>query len=162
MKAMDSQRNKNWPKLLPDIVKAINSTENNQEKFEANMKNIQVGDWILANQPQKKDWKKDTRERYFYFFSITLLSKTTSMIQKTRQLFFQTKRTRRGVISKANNKNSYFQSDFFMLPKNYGRLYHRLIIFFLLEYQPRTRLYHRLIIKFLLLEYEARISYISL
>ena len=68
MKAMDSQRNKNWPKFLPDIVKAINSTENNQEKFEANMKNIQVGDWILANQPQKKDWKKDTRERYFYFF----------------------------------------------------------------------------------------------
>ena len=107
IKAMDSQRNKNRPKLLLDIVKAINSTENkavrglkpseietsfdnfkleekmkdrkyqqphwykqlrNQEKFEANMKKIQVGDWVLANQPQKKDWKKDTRERYFYFF----------------------------------------------------------------------------------------------
>ena len=107
MKAMDSLRNKNWPKLLPDIVKAINSTENkaigglkpsevetpfdnfkleekmedrkyqqphwyeqlkNQEKFEGNVKNIQVGDWVLANQPQKKDWKKDSRERYFYFF----------------------------------------------------------------------------------------------
>ena len=28
IKAMDSQRNKNRPKLLLDIVKAINSTEN--------------------------------------------------------------------------------------------------------------------------------------
>ena len=94
-------------KILPDIVKAINSTENkavgglkpseietpfdnfkveekmedrkyqqphwyeqlkNQEKFEVNVKNIEVGEWVLANQPQKKDWKKDTRERYISIF----------------------------------------------------------------------------------------------
>ena len=93
IKGMDALKTKNWPKLLPDIVKAINLTENkavgglkpieietpfdnaklqemvknrsykqphwydqlkNQEEYEKKQKNIQVGDWVLANKPLKR------------------------------------------------------------------------------------------------------------
>ena len=41
----------------------------NQEKFEGNVKNIQVGDWVLANQPsKKKGLEKGYKGKVFLFF----------------------------------------------------------------------------------------------
>ena len=77
------------------------------------------------------------------------------MIYKTRQLSFNNKKNRRGVISKANNKNSNFSSDFFKLPKNYGRLYQRLIIKIDIFIQ-------RIFFMLPITEYEPRIGYINL
>ena len=80
----------------------------NQEKFEANMKNIQVGDWVLANQPPKKRLEKGYKGKVFPWY------------RKLDNYSFKQKELEGGVISKANNKNSNFSSDFFMLPKNTG------------------------------------------
>ena len=64
IKAMDSQRNKNRPKLLLDIVKAINSTENKAvrglkpSEIETSFDNFKLEEKMEDRKYQQPHWYK--------------------------------------------------------------------------------------------------------